>query len=334
MGATAHELLPFTGVHCETVATGTLLLAQGYELSEPMLFGLGEGLSFVFLNLASLPLPFLGGRSKPFALTEALCANLGLALGAEETTSKVKTWARLEGHLREARPVGLQLDCFYLPYFERAPHFAGHFVAALRLVGDEIEVVDTVQQGSLQRVPRGALEAARHAKGPMSAKARAYTIRAQRAVGEIDLGAAALAAIGNNARRYLSTDFGGMGAPGLEKLARSLPTWLTKATAPADDLQLAADLVERAGTGGALFRNLYRDFLDEVADAAPLHRPALRAARGHVARSAEHWTEIAERLERCAQDGRVEHLVAAGELSRAIAEAEVSAMTALARDLA
>jgi Butirosin biosynthesis protein H, N-terminal len=51
---------PFVGVHCETVATGTLLRATGCELSEPMLFGLGEALGFVFLNLASLPLPFLG----------------------------------------------------------------------------------------------------------------------------------------------------------------------------------------------------------------------------------------------------------------------------------
>jgi hypothetical protein len=36
---------PFSGVHCETVATGTLLRAAGFEVSEPMLFGLGEGLA-------------------------------------------------------------------------------------------------------------------------------------------------------------------------------------------------------------------------------------------------------------------------------------------------
>ncbi|MFN0247291.1 MAG: BtrH N-terminal domain-containing protein, partial [Kofleriaceae bacterium] len=168
---------PFVGVHCETVATGTLLGAIGCEISEPMLFGLGEALGFVFLNLASLPLPFLGGRSKPFALTEAACANLGIVLHADETSSKTKAWGSLAEHLGESRPVGLQLDCFYLPYFERPPHFAGHFIAALRLVSDGVEVVDTIQQGSVQRVPKQALESARHAGGPMSAKARAYTIR-------------------------------------------------------------------------------------------------------------------------------------------------------------
>jgi hypothetical protein len=66
-------------------------------------------------------------------------------LHADETSSKTKAWGSLAKHLGESRPVGLQVDCFYLPYFERPPHFAGHFVAALRLVDDDVEVVDTVQ---------------------------------------------------------------------------------------------------------------------------------------------------------------------------------------------
>jgi hypothetical protein len=32
----------FEGQHCETTATGTLLKQLDIELSEPMLFGLGE----------------------------------------------------------------------------------------------------------------------------------------------------------------------------------------------------------------------------------------------------------------------------------------------------
>lgn len=34
--------------HCETTALGVLLRHQGIDLSEPMLFGLGSGLSFVY----------------------------------------------------------------------------------------------------------------------------------------------------------------------------------------------------------------------------------------------------------------------------------------------
>lgn len=319
--------MTFHGVHCETVTTGTLLRAAGCALSEPMLFGLGEALAFVILDLSSLPLPFLGGRSKPFALTEAACANLGVTLRAQETSSKARAWSHLEGHLRAGRPVGLQLDCFHLPYFERPPHFAGHFVAAVRLVEDEVEVVDTVQQGTLQRVARPQLEAARHARGPMAARARAFTVEGGPTV---DLVPAVLGAIHRTATTWLTPTFGGMGGRGLTKLARSLPTWLERARAPAADLQLAADLLERAGTGGALFRNLYRDFLGEAAELVPApERPRLVAAREAFARSAERWTAIAAALEAAARDGRAEHLVAAADLVRALAADEAAGMQRL-----
>ncbi|MGP1431481.1 MAG: BtrH N-terminal domain-containing protein, partial [Treponema sp.] len=44
---------PFTGQHCESTATGTLLNQLGIELSEPMLFGLGEGLGFIIWKMKS-----------------------------------------------------------------------------------------------------------------------------------------------------------------------------------------------------------------------------------------------------------------------------------------
>lgn len=318
---------PFIGQHCEAVATGTLLGAVGIHLSEPMIFGLGEGLGFLFLNLASLPLPFTGGRTKPFSLTESLCRNLDVHLDAQQTSSKTRAWDHLEECLRRHQPVGLQLDCFYLSYFKHAPHFAGHFVAAIAVEDHVVEVVDTVQQGTVHRVDRSHLELARHSRGPMASKARAYTILAS---GERKLEAPVIAAIQHCAKRYLDPAFGGMGAPGILKLSRSLPTWLTKAKSPPEDLKLASDLMERAGTGGALFRNLYRDFLGEAADLVPSKAKAMQAARERIAQSATLWTTIAALLEECARDGRVAHLTEASNLCRHIAEHEVAAMQLLA----
>jgi hypothetical protein len=316
---------PFIGQHCEAVATGTLLQDAGYALSEPMIFGLGEGIGFSFLRLSSLPLPFIGGRTRPFAVTTAACRNLGAELRVEETSSKAKAWRSLEGHLQGGRPVGLQVDCFYLPAFQNAPHFAGHFVAATGLFDGEVEIVDTVQQGSAQRVPRAALEAARHARGPMAARARSYTIHAGPPP---DLAAAAVAAMRATGARYLTPEFAGMGSRGLAQLARSLPTWLDAAPAPAADLQRAADLMERAGTGGALFRNLYRDFLTDAADLLP--HPSVRAAAREIADAATRWTEMAQLLEQCARDGRPQHLTEAARLCTFIAEHERAAMALLA----
>ncbi len=318
---------PFVGVHCETVATGTLLRSIGCEVSEPLLLGLGEAFGFIYLNLSSMPLGFVGGRSKPFALTQTACRRLGLTCQETQTSSVAKAWQRLSEHLDDGRPVGLQLDCYYLPYFRNATHFAGHFVAATGLDDDQVDVVDTVQQGTTHRVSRSALEAARHAGGPMSAKARAYTI-----TGEVtaDLGGAVLAALRQTAVTYLTPAFAGMGAPGLAKLAKAMPQWLERSASPSEDLHLAADLMERAGTGGALFRNLYRDFLTEAAGLLPARAESILRARDGIATSATLWTTLAGLLDAGAVDGSDRHLREAASLCGPIAESEVRAMEILA----
>ena len=318
---------PFVGQHCETVATGTLLAAESITLSEPMLFGLGEGLGFVTLNLKSLPLPFVGGRSRPFALTEALCCNLGVACHARESSSKANAWKTLEGALQAGTPVGLQLDCFHLPYFTQPIHFAGHFVAACGLEDGEVLVVDTEPQGTLKRVPRAALEAARFEKGPMSARARSWTISAGRR--KLKLAGAIRAAIRANARAYLDPAFSGASFRGIEKLAASLPSW-RRLSRRAEDYTLASQLMERAGTGGALFRNFYRDFLHEARDHLPGARAALDTGHGLFAEAATAWSRVARSIASAAR-GADSALGEAGELCRRIAGAEVQAMKALAR---
>lgn len=319
---------PFVGQHCETVATGSLLGAAGVHLSEPMLFGLGQGLGFIFINLSSLPLPFVGGRVKPFALTTSLCKNLGLPCKAVETSSKTKAWATLESSLREGRPVGLQLDCFHLEYFSRPIHFAGHFVAAHGLDDKNVWLVDTAPQGSAQRASRKNVEAARFEKGPMAAQARSWTIAAPTRT--LDLAKATRTAIRANARDYLSPPFKGASYLGIGKFAESLPSWIETTKDPANDLALAALLMEKAGTGGSLFRNFYRDFLFEARD--PLGAtPELKRAHGLFAESAAEWAAVAASIESAGRSGDAAPLRDAASRCHRIAEVEVEAMRLLAK---
>lgn len=81
------NLKPFKGQHCETTTTGTLLKHIGIELSEPMLFGLGEGLGFIFWNMKIMDFPFIGGRIKTDLLTQNIAKNLNLRLEISETSS-------------------------------------------------------------------------------------------------------------------------------------------------------------------------------------------------------------------------------------------------------
>lgn len=327
---TIPEFQPFTGEHCETVATGSLLGAVGVHLSEPMLFGLGEGLGFIFINLSSLPLPFVGGRVKPFALTTTLCGNLGVECVSSETTSRAKSWATLEKHLAGGRPVGLQLDCYHLEYFSRPVHFAGHFVAACGFDATHVDVIDTAPQGTRQRVRRENLEAARFAKGPMAAKARSWVIDApRRGIGSADaLGKSIRKAVRANARDYLSPAFQGASYLGIRKLAKSLPRWLSFAQDPAHDLGLAALLMEKAGTGGALFRNFYRDFLHEAREY--VREKELARAHDVFASAAADWSAVASLIEDAGRSGSATPLNEAAALCVRLADTEQDAMRWLA----
>jgi len=317
---------PFVGQHCETVATGSLLGTAGIHLSEPMLFGLGAGLGFIFIKLSSLPLPFVGGRVRPFALTTSLCDNLGLKCVAVETSSRAKAWASLEHSLLQDQPVGLQLDCYFLKYFSNPIHFAAHFVAAYGFDDQDVLLVDTAQQGSGQRATRKDVEAARFAKGPMAARARSWTIAIPQRTPALDK--AVRKAVRANARDYLAPGFKGASHLGIRKLAESLPDWLAIAPDPSADLRLAAQLMEKAGTGGALFRNFFRDFLLEASEFLPAKRDLMRAHQ-LFADSATEWTAVAALIETAGRTATALPLREAAARCQRIADLEVEAMRLL-----
>src|SRR5699024_1496540 len=138
---------PFLGQHCETTATGSLLKQIGIDLSESMLFGLGEGLGYIFWNMKKMDFPFIGGRIKPDILTENICRNLNLKLDIKETSALKKAWSNIVKPLSERKAVGLKLDCFHLEYFNNKIHFAGHYVAMYGFDKHFAYLVDTGQQG-------------------------------------------------------------------------------------------------------------------------------------------------------------------------------------------
>ncbi|MER7495070.1 BtrH N-terminal domain-containing protein [Streptomyces pharetrae] len=162
--------------HCETTTLGVLLRHQGLDLSEPMLFGLASGLSFVYWDSKNMGFPFLGGRVKPFDLTRNLASALGLELEVQETASPRRAWENVAALIDAGRPVGLQLDSYHLEYFTSKVHFGGHVVAMYGYDDHDAYLVDTAQQGGAVSTSRAALAAARAARGPMTARHRSFTL--------------------------------------------------------------------------------------------------------------------------------------------------------------
>ncbi|MEC4575761.1 BtrH N-terminal domain-containing protein [Streptomyces virginiae] len=311
--------------HCETTALGLLLRHQGLDLSEPMLFGLGSGLSFIYWDSKNMDFPFLGGRVKPFDLTRNLAARLRLELRVQETTSPRKAWDNVTASIDAGHPVGLQLDSYHLDYFGSPVHFGGHVVAMYGYDDRSAYLVDTEQQGGAVSTSLSSLARARAARGPMSAKHRSFTLTVPTNThaphGQI------IPAISACAEAFLNPPIANLGHRGIDKAAKLVRTWLQRTEHPQRDLPQAAVLMEKAGTGGALFRNLYRDFLAECADLLDSHH--LSTGQRLYAEAALLWTEAAALIKEAGEEGDARHLARAGSVLGDLARVEREAMHAL-----
>ncbi|WP_226961662.1 MULTISPECIES: BtrH N-terminal domain-containing protein [Streptomyces] len=321
---------PRGGLHCETTALGVLLRHRGLDLSEPMLFGLGAGLSFVYWDAKYLDFPFLGGRVRPFELTRNLADRLGLELAVRETASPRRAWENVAGPIDAGHPVGLQLDSHHLEYFGSRAHFGGHVVALYGYDDRDAFLVDTEQQGSAVATSRDSLARARAQRGPMTARHRSFTLDVPG--GPPDPRDRLVPAIVACAEAFLDPPIANLGHRGIEKAGRLVRGWLRRAERPERDLPGVARLMERAGTGGALFRNLYRDFLAECADRlGPRADPSLATGHRLYAEAATLWTEVAALIARAGEKGEAACLDRAGALLGELAGIEREAMRALSR---
>ncbi|WP_063023463.1 BtrH N-terminal domain-containing protein [Nocardia niwae] len=313
--------------HCETTTLGVLLRHQGIHLSEPMLFGLGSGLSFVYWDSKSMGFPFLGGRVKPFDLTRNLAARLGLELSVQETTSPRRAWENVVGPVDAGHPVGLQLDSYHLDYFGSKVHFGGHVVALYGYDDHDAYLVDTDQQGGTVSTSLTSLAQARAARGPMTAKHRSFTLTAPR--NPPSARSRIIPAITACARAFLDPPIANLGYRGIEKAGKLVPTWFRRTDDPRRDLTQAALLMEEAGTGGALFRNFYRDFLAECT--RTLDSPHLRTGHELYTEAAALWTEVAALVAQAGESGDTQSLSRAGAILRDLSRIEREAMQALSR---
>lgn len=313
--------------HCETTALGVLLRHQGIDLSEPMLFGLGRGLSFVYWDSKSMGFPFLGGRVKPFEVSRNLAHVLGLGLQVRETTSPRRAWANVVEAIGAGRPVGLQLDSYHLEYFTAKVHFGGHVVAMYGYDDEVARLVDTEQQGGAVCTSLASLAEARAARGPMAAKHRSFTVTVP-----ADLPAAhtrIVPAVTACAHAFLNPPIANLGHRGIDKAGKAVRTWLRRSDDPGRDLPQAALLMERAGTGGALFRNLYRDFLAECEQFVDSDH--LRTGHRLYAEAATLWTEVAALITSAGESEEDRFLVRAGSALQELARIEREAMESLSR---
>ena len=320
------NLKVFNGQHCETTATGTLLRQLDIELSESMLFGLGEGLGFIFWNMKTMPFPFIGGRVKPDVLTENIARNLNIKLTVKETASQQKAWDSVKALIDKGKIVGLKLDCFHLEYFSKPFHFAGHYAALYGYDNNSAFLVDTKQQGGKVKTSLQSLASARAEKGPMASKNLYYTL--SKTDKPFDLKKSIVTAIRNNAKEYLNPPITNVGYKGILKTSSEIGKWFKSSKDIKNDFATTAMLMEKAGTGGALFRNLYRDFLKESYDLIKFDE--LRQGHEAFIEIAKHWTSVSDLFLMVSKKKDYKYIQQASDILKVISSTEKNTMEILA----
>ena len=320
------KIVPYNGQHCETTATGTLLLQLGIEMSEPMLFGIGEGLGYIYWSMKTMGLPFIGGRVKPDALTENISKNLKLELSVKETASSQKAWDNVKALIDKGQLVGLKLDCFHLEYFTKPFHFAGHYTAIYGYDDEYAYLVDTNQQGGKVKTSLKSLALARAEKGSMSSKNIYYTL--QKTNESFQLDSVIINAIRNNATLHINPPISNIGYKGIHKTGSEIIKWFKTSKDVEHDFRTTARMMEKAGTGGAIFRNLYRDFLKESYALLKLEK----IGEGYEAfvEIASLWSTVIDLFEKVSQTKDINYILEASELLKVLSEKERMAMVNLA----
>lgn len=321
------DFKPFNGQHCETTTTGSLLSQIGIELSEPMLFGIGEGLGYIFWNMKIMDFPFIGGRIKPDVLTENICRNLKLDLDVKETSSVKKAWQHVKENIDKGKAVGLKLDCYHLDYFTTKIHFAGHY-ASMYGYDDQLAYLnDTNQQGRDAKTTLKSLALARNEKGPMSSRNRSYTITKKRELPE--LRKIIKQAIHKNAIDFLNPPIKNMGYQGIHKTSSEIKKWFNTSKDLKKDFQTSASIMERGGTGGSLFRNIYRDFLKESSEI--IESPELNKISADYHVIAKLWKEVSDLFFKIGETENINYVLDAAKLLIELSIKERTAMEHLER---
>ncbi|MFX0018430.1 MAG: BtrH N-terminal domain-containing protein [Promethearchaeota archaeon] len=263
------------GANCQTSSLRKVLAYYGIELSEPMIIGLCSGLGFFYFYMKRMPFPMvLGLAVKKTEVFERVLSILGGSIKVTETASENAAHNNLIALLEKGKPAITFVDFAYLPFFfaegtpipnEQSGHFGAHTFVTYGIDEEKNEVYISDRYANPHIMSYEQLKAARGSKhAPFPAKNKLVELILPKKVK--NLKEIIPTAIKANVNYMYNPPIRNMGLTGFEKWRKMLPTWATNFN---DDNLLFGIVsvfiyMETGGTGGAMFRILYRDFLKEA----------------------------------------------------------------------
>ena len=258
--------------HCETGVISNLLRFYGFDISEPMIFGLSSGLFFShmpFIKMAGMAVTSF--RTFPGVLFSRVACLLGYKRNVKRFLNQERAMNKLDELLLTGIPVCCVVGMYYLPYIpkEYRFHFNGHNICIVSKDGQGNYLVSDPNAIEKVTISRNDLLRVRFAKGgtyPLFGQM--YWIKS--APEKLpDLAPLIRKAIKRNCWLMTSQPkwLPYFGVNGIFYLSKQIRTWEQKMSKRRAALNLAQiiRMLEEIGTGGAGFRYMYAAFLQQSA---------------------------------------------------------------------
>lgn len=250
--------------HCENGVVSNLMKHNGFEVSEPMVFGIGSGLLFCYIPFLMVNhAPAITYRAMPGFIFKRFAKRVGIKIKREKFKNPKDAKARLDENLKNDNPVGLQVGVYNLVYFpdEYRFHFNAHNLVVYGKEGDNYLISDPVME-DVTTLTDKELEKVRFAKGAFAPKGHIYY--PTDFPKELALEKAIKKGIKHTCREMLAP-MPIVGVNGIKKIAKLIRKWPKKKGNKVANHYLGqiVRMQEEIGTGGGGFRYIYAAFLQE-----------------------------------------------------------------------
>lgn len=250
--------------HCENGVVSNLMKHNGHDISEPMVFGIGNGLIFCYIPFLMINhAPVFTYRIMPGHIFNTFAKRVGIKIRKEKFKTPKKAKERLDENLKKDNPVALQVGVFNLTYFpdEYRFHFNAHNLIVYGKEGANYLISDPVME-SVTTLTESELEKVRFAKGAFAPKGHIYYFTDF--PDEIRLEKAVVAGIKRVCKQMLAK-VPIVGVRGIRYTAKLIRKWPKKKGIKTANHYLGQIVraQEEIGTGGGGFRYIYAAFLQE-----------------------------------------------------------------------
>lgn len=278
--------------HCENGVVSNLMRHNGFEVSEPMVFGIGSGLLFSYLPFIKVNYaPVFTYRVLPGLVFNRFAKRVGVKVKREKFRNTAKAKARLDENLKNDNPVGLQVGVYHLEYFpdEYRFHFNAHNMVVYGKHDGHYLISDPVMQ-TVTTLTEKQLEKVRFAKGAFAPKGHIYYPTAFPE--KLQLEDAIIKGIKQTCRD-MTAPVPIVGVKAIQWVARNIRKW-PKKIGPKKTNHYLGQIVrmqEEIGTGGGGFRYIYAAFLQEAAGI--LNNEKLRDFSQEMTEIGDLWRDFA-----------------------------------------